>query len=171
MTWLPVTQFGDRDQHLGFRRRGGYDDAVDLDASEWDDPDYLVAAFVGRDRPFTRRECDTEPGESASRLRGLRSVDRLRERVEDLEEPVEEITSFDECLFTVGMRVGRGYHFKRRDGRRVRRAAFAFDMRGDKPAQLDIMAFPDEEPPQIECNEDGSDGTRTRDLRRDRPAL
>ena len=65
-----------------------------------------------------------------------------------------EIVRFDECLYTVGVRVGRGYDYERRTGDRVRRAAFAFDMHGHTPAELDIVAFPDEEPPQIECNED-----------------
>jgi len=37
-----------------------------------------------------------------------------------------------------------------------RRSALAMDMRGfDKP-QYDLLAFPGEEPPQIECNEDAS---------------
>jgi hypothetical protein len=177
LTWLPVTEFGDGDQHLGFRRGGGYDAGIDVDTSEWDDPDYQLAAFVGRDRPFTARECDTEPGEGAFRLRprararsaaaasrgrgrGRGRLNRLRERVDDLQEPVAEITRFDECLYTVGVRVRRGYLYERRGGHRVRRAAFTFDMHGHAPARLDLLAFPGEEPPQIECNEDaGGEGT------------
>jgi hypothetical protein len=34
-----------------------------VDNSERDDPDYEFLAFVGRDRPFTDRECGGEPGE------------------------------------------------------------------------------------------------------------
>jgi hypothetical protein len=34
------------------------------------------------------------------------------------------------------------------------RPALAMDMRGFDPPQYDFMAFPGEEPPQIECNED-----------------
>jgi hypothetical protein len=30
-------------------------------------------------------------------------------------------------------------------------------MRGHRPAQFDLMAFPGEEPPQIECDEDAAD--------------
>jgi len=74
--------------------------------------------------------------------------------VQDLAEPVAEITRFDECLYTVGVRVARGYDYERRGGGRERRAVFAFDMDGHRPAQLDLLAFPGEEPPQIECNED-----------------
>jgi hypothetical protein len=145
LTWLPVTEWGDAGQQLGYRRGGGYDAAIDLDATEWDDPDYRLAAFVGRDRPFAGRPCDTEPGEGG-----------VRERVEDLVEPVGEITSFDECMYTVGARVRDGYHFERRSGADARRAAFGFDMHGHAPAQLDLVAFPGEEPPEIECNEDAA---------------
>jgi len=141
LTWLPVTEFGDPDQQLGFRRSGGYAAAIDVDTTEWDDPDYALAAVTGR------RSCDAERGE---RPRGR----ALRERVRDLREPVGEIVRFDECLYTVGVRAGRGYDYERRTGDRVRRAAFAFDMHGHAPAELDLVAFPDEEPPQIECNED-----------------
>ena len=35
-----------------------------------------------------------------------------------------------------------------------RRQALAMDMRGFDPPRYDFMAFPGEEPPQIECNED-----------------
>ena len=155
-----------RDQHLGFRRGGGYDAALDLDATEWDDPDYQLAAFVGRDRPGAAGECDTEPGEGGFRLRARRAsaaaggqgrTARLQERVRDLRQPVGEITRFDECLYTVGVRVRHGYDYARRRGGRVRRAAFAFDLHGHEPAELDLLAFPAEEPPEIECNEDAGD--------------
>ena len=141
LRWLPVTESGDPDQQLGFRRDGGYDAAIDVDATDWDDPDYRVAALVPREA------CDAEPG-------AQRGADGLRERVRDLREPVAEITRFDECLYTVGVRVARGYDYERRTGAHVRRAAFAFDMRGHAPAALDLVAFPGEEPPEIECNED-----------------
>ena len=72
-------------------------------------------------------------------------------------EPVGEITRFDECLYTVGVRVRHGYDYARRRGGRVRRAAFAFDLHGHEPAELDLLAFPAEEPPEIECNEDAGD--------------
>ena len=41
-----------------------------------------------------------------------------------------------------------------------RRSALAMDMRGFGQPQFDLLAFPGEEPPQIECNEDaGGQGT------------
>ena len=125
-------------------------------------------AFVGRDRPFGPDECETEPGEGDFRLRAAvgaaaaqpagraERLERLEETVEDLGEPVEEITQFDECLYTVGAQSRAGYVYQGRGGSRVRRSALSFDMRGLRPAQLDLMAFPGEEPPQIECNEDAS---------------
>jgi hypothetical protein len=49
-----------------------------------------------------------------------------------------------------------GYVYESRRGSRIQRQALAFDMRGPRPAQFDLVAFPGEEPPQIECNEDAS---------------
>ena len=81
----------------------------------------------------------------------------LREDVEDLYEPVEEFDLFDQCMFTIGVSTygsdggDAGYVFG--DGRR---SALAMDMRGFDRPQYDLLAFPGEEPPQIECNEDAS---------------
>jgi hypothetical protein len=180
LSWVPITEAGDHDQNLGYVRRVGasprrrHDPAIDVDTSEWDDPDYQLAAFAGRDRPFGPRECDTEPGEEGFRLparRGLRTatvsatgrpgaferrLDRLTERAEDLAEPVEEITMFDESTYTVGVQQRHGYVYKNRRGSTRKRPALSFEMRGHRPAQFDLMAFPGEEPPQIECNEDAA---------------
>jgi hypothetical protein len=177
LSWLPVTEAGDRFQDLGYLRRAGaagrtwHDAAIDLDVSEWDDPDYQLLAFVGADDPFGRRECDTEPGEgfegldrgapataAISRASGgpdepAEDVEDLTEDVEDLVEPVGEITQFDECMFTVGAASRAGYVYVDQAGRRSLRSALSFDM-GARLPQLDLMAFPGEEPPQIECNED-----------------
>jgi hypothetical protein len=143
--------------------------AVDLDHSEWDDPDYQLLAFRGQDHPFGPGECGTDPGESPDRLpvwhRGhggnsepleeLRSgVASLQEDVSDLLEPVDEITRFDECMYTVGVRESPGYLYRNSSGGESRRPALSFDMRGDRLPQLSLIAFPGEEPPQIECNED-----------------
>jgi hypothetical protein len=176
---VPVTEAGDHDQNLGYVRLVGdqprHDPAIDVDAGEWDDPDYQLAAFAAGDRPFGSGECETDPGEEGFRLpprppaataaraaspSGFgRRLRRLEEDVEDLSEPVAEITQFDECMYTVGVRERRGYVYESRRGWRRRRAALSFDMRGHSPAQLDLMAFPGEEPPQIECNEDaGGEG-------------
>jgi hypothetical protein len=96
------------------------------------------------------------------RLRDLQQeVASLREDVEDLKEPVEEFDLFDQCMFTIGVTQygepdgSSGYVYGEQ-----RRQALAMDMRGFDPPQYDLMAFPGEEPPQIECNEDaGGQGT------------
>jgi hypothetical protein len=69
LSWVPVTEYGDPDGHFGYLygakgAEPGYRPAIAVDGSEWDDPDYEFLAFVGRDRPFTDRECEGEPGES-----------------------------------------------------------------------------------------------------------
>ena len=52
------------------------------------------------------------------------------------------------------MREVDGYRYRTEKGTQQRRPALSFDMRGDHLPQLSVMAFPGEEPPQIECNED-----------------
>ena len=191
LSWLPVTQYGDESQNLGYLYGastggsvgGGSDQvhvgALDIDSSEWDDPDYMFLAFIGRDRPFTDVECGHEPGEAVdrgvqprSRLTGTSSVanrgsgledlqgdvtDAL-EDVEDLWEPAEEFVQFDECMFTIGVRdlgsSGDGYSFKGPKGAVRHQPALSFDLSGMRLPQMDVMGFPGEEPPQIECNED-----------------
>lgn len=69
LSWVPVTEYGDPDGRYGYlfeaRDEGpDYMPAITVDISEWDDPDYMFLAFAGRDRPFTKRECEDEPGES-----------------------------------------------------------------------------------------------------------
>ena len=68
LTWVGVSEYGDPDGQYGFRydRPGGrgYMPGLAVDVSEWDDPDYTLLAFAGRDRPFRPRECRAEPGES-----------------------------------------------------------------------------------------------------------
>jgi hypothetical protein len=68
LSWVPVTEYGDADGRFGylFGEKGaepGYMPAITIDRSEWDDPDYEFLAFIGRDRPFSGRECGHEPGE------------------------------------------------------------------------------------------------------------
>jgi hypothetical protein len=93
------------------------------------------------------------------RIEDLRQeVASMREDVEDLKEPVEEFDLFDQCMFTIGVSQygtqdgDSGYHYGE-DGQE-RRPALAMDMRGFGTPQYDFLAFPGEEPPQIECNED-----------------
>jgi hypothetical protein len=175
LSWVPVTEYGDPEEMYGFAFGGeegdlGYRPALAVDISEWDDPDYEFLAFIGRDRPFVNRECGHEPGEGVDRLvpaarsaagRNDRIEDiaqdtgSLAEEVEDLFEPAEEFELFDQCMFTVGVsEYGTaggdvGYVFGA-----GRRSALAMDIRGFDPPQFDLLAFPGEEPPQIECNED-----------------
>ena len=68
LSWVPVTEYGDADNRFGYLygeqgAEPGYRPAIAVDGSEWDDPDYEFLAFVGRDRPFSGRECGHEPGE------------------------------------------------------------------------------------------------------------
>jgi hypothetical protein len=173
---LSITEAGDAEQDLGYivdegpwpHRQARYP-AIDIDDSEWDDPDYQVLAFRAEDQPFRPGPCGTDPGEGVDRTaptvgpgrdgsaRDLREdVAELAEDVADLGEPVEEITQWDECLFTVGMTERSGYVYRDRDGDRLHRSALSFDMRGDELPDMSVLAFPGEEPPQIECNEDAS---------------
>jgi hypothetical protein len=69
LSWVPVTEYGDPDGRYGYIFDDAatgqiYRTAITIDVSEWDDPDYFLIGFEGRDRPFTDRECEGEPGES-----------------------------------------------------------------------------------------------------------
>jgi hypothetical protein len=85
-------------------------------------------------------------------------LDSLSEDIEDLREPVEEFEQFDECMYLIGvteygtMNRAFGYFFGQRG--RTRRPALAIDIRGFSRPQYQFLAFPSEEPPSIECNED-----------------
>lgn len=166
------------------RGRARHDAAIAIDGGERDDPDYTLLAFAGRDRPFAAGDCGSEPGEEgfalpshaavatgavttgagasgagasgrAARGRAARLA-RLAETVEDLGEPVAAIAQFDQCMYTVGVKERGGYLYER-GGRTSRRPALSFDMAGDRAPQHDLLAFPGEEPPQIECNEDAGE--------------
>ena len=184
LSFLPVTEDGDARQEFGFLVGKQRLPAIDLDSTEWDDPDYQLLGFVGSNRPFGNVECQTEPGEASdrpiprafapdastrklddrparSRATSLRSLADLRERtaeaeedLDDLAEPVGDVTRFDECMYTVGVRSRGGYAFRNARGGASLQAALSFDLRGTRQAQWDVMAFPGEEPPAIECNED-----------------
>ena len=68
VSWVPVTEYGDPDGKFGYfyGARGaapdGFRPALAVDRSEWDDPDYMLLALVGGDRPG--RTCQDEPGEA-----------------------------------------------------------------------------------------------------------
>ena len=88
-------------------------------------------------------------------------VESLTEDIEDLREPVEEFDLFDQCAFTIGVTQFGSWHgatgFLFGAGGRQRRPALAIDMRGFRTPQYDFLAFPGEEPPSIECNEDAEE--------------
>ena len=91
-----------------------------------------------------------------ARLADLRSeLHGLREDAEDLREPMADFELFDQCAFAIGVsshgaRGGAaGYLFGD-----VRRAALALDLGTARAPDFTFLAFPPEEPPSIECNED-----------------
>jgi hypothetical protein len=120
----------------------------------------ILTAFGAPEAQAVQNKASTQ-----DRLKDLQQeVASLREDVEDLKEPVEEFDLFDQCMFTIGVTQygepdgSSGYVYG--TGGQERRQALAMDMRGFDPPQYDFMAFPGEEPPQIECNEDaGGQGT------------
>jgi hypothetical protein len=104
------------------------------------------------DRPDTLRD----------RVEDLQQeVESLTEDIEDLGEPVEEFDLFDQCAYTIGVTQygtwGGDTGFLFGSGGRTRRPALAMDMRGFGRARFQFLAFPGEEPPSIECNEDAGE--------------
>ena len=87
-------------------------------------------------------------------------LDSLDEEVEDLEEPVEEFETFDQCMYLLGVtqrgsrEADHGYVYG--PGRPRHGPALAIDIRGLGTSQYHLLAFPGEEPPSIECNEDAA---------------
>lgn len=69
---------------------------------------------------------------------------------------MEEITRFDECMFTVGAQIRQRFLYRTERGRLRKLPTLAYDMRGLDAPDLHLLAFPGEEPPQIECNEDAA---------------
>jgi hypothetical protein len=68
VSWVPVTEYGDPDGKFGYlfgRKHAttpSYRPALAIDRSDWGDPDYMLLALVGGDRPG--RSCQDEPGEA-----------------------------------------------------------------------------------------------------------
>ena len=184
LSFLPVTEDGDARQKFGFQVGRQRLPAIDLDSTEWDDPDYQLLGFVGSNRSFGKVECQTEPGSrvtarcparshwapprasGTTRLRGPGPVRRRRFVICGSGRPKRRktsrtsrsrlaiVTRFDECMYTVGVRSRGGYAYRDGRGAASVQSALSFDLRGTQPAQWDVMAFPGEEPPAIECNED-----------------
>ena len=85
-------------------------------------------------------------------------LDSLTEEIEDLQEPVGEFDLFDECMYPIGVseygRADGAFGFLFGQGGRARRPGLALDIGGFGAPQYQFLAFPAEEPPSIECNED-----------------
>jgi hypothetical protein len=103
-----------------------------------------------------------DPPSTEDRIEELQQdLDSLIEDVEDLQEPVEEFDLFDECSYLIGVtEYGTpdglmGFAFGV-DAMR-RRPALALDIRGFGRPTYRFLAFPAEEPPSIECNEDAGE--------------
>jgi hypothetical protein len=78
LSWVPVTEYGDPDGGFGFLygARGAtpeYQPALAVDTSPWDDPDYMLLAFAGRDRPFGSRTPANVTASRESPLIGARA--------------------------------------------------------------------------------------------------
>lgn len=100
-----------------------------------------------------------EPQSAVDRVEELQQdLDSLTEDVEDLREPVAEFDMFDECMYLIGVteygarRGAFGYRF-----RGSYRPALSLDIGGFGRPQFRFLAFPGEEPPSIECNEDAGE--------------
>jgi len=99
------------------------------------------------------------PPRVAERVENLQEeLDSLLEDVEDLWEPIEEFDTFDQCMYLIGVsphgapRGSHGYWYRGKGANR--RQALALDLRTFGRPRYDLLAFPGEEPPGIECNED-----------------
>jgi hypothetical protein len=99
------------------------------------------------------------PASIPDRVEDLKQeLDSLTEEIEDLQEPVAEFELFDECMYLIGVTEhgssgGNFGYFSGPNGRTLR-PALALDIRGFGRPRYRFMAFPGEEPPSIECNED-----------------
>ena len=85
-------------------------------------------------------------------------LDSLTEEVEDLQEPVAEFDLFDQCMYVIGVTeyggAGGSFGYLFGGESRPRRRALAIDISGFGRPRYQFLAFPSEEPPSIECNED-----------------
>jgi hypothetical protein len=99
------------------------------------------------------------PPSVADRVEELQQeLDSLTEEIEDLQEPVAEFELFDECMYLIGVTPygGRSGEFGYRYGSGHRRA-LSLDIGGFGRPRFHFLAFPGEEPPSIECNEDAGE--------------
>jgi hypothetical protein len=103
-----------------------------------------------------------DPPSKKDRIEELQQdLDSLLEDVEDLQEPIAEFDLFDECSYLIGVSEygtpdgSAGFAFSH--GTLRRRPALALDIRGFGRPAYEFLAFPAEEPPSIECNEDAGE--------------
>jgi hypothetical protein len=119
----------------------------------------LCAALAAAPPALAGGGTSNRPASIPDRVEQLeQDLDSLTEEIEDLQEPVAEFELFDECMYLIGVSEhgspggSFGYLFGRNG--RTHRPALALDMRGFGRPRYRFMAFPAEEPPSIECNED-----------------
>jgi hypothetical protein len=126
----------------------------------------LIAVCVTAAAGAPEALAEEGPGDRAATLRDRvddlqQEIESLTEDIEDLGEPVEEFDLFDQCAYTIGVTQygswGADTGFLFGPGGAMRRPALAMDMRGYGTPQYDFLAFPGEEPPSIECNEDAGE--------------
>ena len=117
-----------------------------------------AAALVSATPAWAGEDKRDGPRSAADRVEELQQeLDSLTEEVEDLQEPVAEFELFDECMYLIGVTEygttdgAAGYLF---GAGRARRSALALDIGGFGRPKYEFLAFPAEEPPSIECNED-----------------
>jgi hypothetical protein len=77
-------------------------------------------------------------------------LDKLQEQLPDDADAMGGFTLFDECAFTIPTTVHDDYWF----GGHGHRSALSFDLSATAHPRYALLAFPSEEPPGIECNED-----------------
>ena len=114
-------------------------------------------------RAAARRRGAEDPPSTADRIEELQQdLDSLIEDVEDLQEPVEEFDLFDECSYLIGVSEyggpGRLDRLRVRTRRRAPAPGAGARHPRLRPARpIEFLAFPAEEPPSIECNEDAGE--------------
>jgi hypothetical protein len=150
LTPIAVSEFGDADGRFGYEvgASGGrtrWRAAISVDRTDPEDPDYLL--FAQQRGEACAKDDDAE---SATGADGL-SRDGLVEDVADLVDPVADLARFDSCMYTVGIVQHPGYRFGA-GGRRTL-PALSLAVRGRR-AGHQLLAFPPEEPPGVECDED-----------------
>ena len=149
-----MTEAGDAEQDLGYLVDEGlrpstvHYPAVDIDRSEWDDPDYQLLAFRGRDHPFgparagptparprTGRPLGTAVRTVASTSSG-RPCARCARTSRTWASRSTRSPGSTSASTPSASPSGPGYLYRGRAGAESRRPALSFDMRGHELPQL-----------------------------------